>query len=213
MISTAALAVGIPAHAADSGGDVESESIELMERFGEMDAARTAPTGLVAPGAYSAAYTQLTSLPAAAGVWSEVTRTPYNADDPRYRDPGASNSSGGAGYVTGRIQGLAVDKACIFAGAASGGVSRSCDGGTNWTSISDALPTQSIGYLAIASDGALWLATGDGTTGSTTYVGTGVYRLARPDNSTFSPANRIGGKELESQVIRKLVFDISSNKV
>src|SRR4051794_12633421 len=116
LASSAILGVGIPAHA-DSGATNDSESAELMARFGEMDAARTAPTGLVAPGAYSAASAQLGSLPAAAGSWSEVTRTPYNSDDPRYRDPSASNSSGGAGYVTGRIQGLAVDGACVFAGA------------------------------------------------------------------------------------------------
>src|SRR5436309_2759784 len=118
-VCAAALAVGVPAHA-DSGRNTDSEATELMDRFDQFDAARTAPTGLVAPGAYSAAYGQLTALPAAAGSWSDVTKTPYNADDPNYRDPGASNSSGGAGYVTGRIQALAVDASCIFAGAASG---------------------------------------------------------------------------------------------
>ncbi|MFL6163731.1 MAG: WD40/YVTN/BNR-like repeat-containing protein [Jatrophihabitantaceae bacterium] len=209
----AALAVGVPAHAADSGGDTSSESAELMDRFGEMDAARTAPTGLVAPGAYSAAYGQLSALPAAAGSWSEITKTPYNADDPNYRDPGASNSGGGAGYVTGRIQALAVDASCIFAGAAAGGVSRSCDAGTHWTPITDALPTESIGSMAIAPDGALWLATGDGTTGSTTYVGSGVYRLASPDSGTFTATSRVGGTELESQVIRKVLIDAGSDRV
>src|SRR3954466_6444416 len=94
LASSAVIGVGVPAHAADSGGDNASESAELLARFSEMDAARTAPTGLVTPGAYSAAYSQLASLPAAAGSWTEVTRTPYNADDPRYRDPSASNSSG-----------------------------------------------------------------------------------------------------------------------
>ncbi|HJQ00151.1 MAG TPA: hypothetical protein VJ851_00995 [Jatrophihabitans sp.] len=207
-----ALAVGIPAQA-DSASSTDSESSELLARFGEFDAARTAPTGLVAPGAYSAAYGQLTALPTAAGTWSEITRTPYNADDPRYRDPSASNSSGGAGYVTGRIQALAVDASCIFAGGASGGVFRSCDGGTNWTSISDTLPTLSVGSMAIAPDGALWLATGDGTTGSTTYVGTGVYRLANPDSGIFAASMRIGGTELESQVIRKILIDPGSNQV
>jgi hypothetical protein len=211
-VCAAALAVGVPAHA-DSGANTDSEATELMDRFDQFDAARTAPTGLVAPGGYSAAYGQLTALPAAAGSWTDVTKTPYNADDPNYRDPSASNSSGGAGYVTGRIQALAVDASCIFVGAASGGVSRSCDGGSSWTPISDALPTLSSGSLAIAPDGALWLATGDGTTGSTTYVGTGVYRLASPDSGTFSATNRIGGTELESQVTRKLVIDAASNRV
>jgi len=207
-----ALAVGVPAHAG-SAGSTNSEASELLARFGEFGAARTAPTGLVAPGAYSAAYGQLTALPAAPGVWSEITKTPYNSDDPRYRDPGASNSSGGSGYVTGRIQALAVDAACVFAGGASGGVFRSCDGGANWTSISDALPTLSVGSMAIAPDGALWLATGDGVTCSTTYVGTGVYRLANPNSGTFTASMRVGGTELESQVIRKILIDPGSNQV
>src|SRR5881398_1040812 len=83
----AALTVAVVPAGADSGSDTDSESIELLNRLSEMDAARTAPTGLVAPGAYSAAYGQLTALPAAAGTWTEITKTPYNADDPRYRDP------------------------------------------------------------------------------------------------------------------------------
>ena len=211
-VCASALAVGIPAHA-DSGADTDSESMELLNRFSEFDAARTAPTGLVAPGAYSAAYGQLTALPTAAGSWTDVTKVPYNAGDPNYRDNSASNSAGGYGYVTGRIQALALDAACVFAGGASGGVFRSCDNGANWTPIADALPTLSVGSMAVAPDGALWLATGDGTTGSTTYVGTGVYRLANPDSGTFSASMRIGGTELESQVIRKVLIDAPSNRV
>ncbi|HEU5269878.1 MAG TPA: hypothetical protein VFU36_08130, partial [Jatrophihabitans sp.] len=209
----AALAVAVAPAGADSGADTDSESIELMNRLSEFDAARTAPTGLVAPGAYSAAYGQLSALPAAPGNWTDVTKVAYNADDPGYRDPSASNSSGGAGYVTGRIQALAVDASCVFAGGASGGVFRSCDNGGTWTPIADALPSLSVGSLAIAPDGALWLATGDGTTGSTTYVGSGVYRLAGPDTGSFSASMRVGGTELESQVIRKVLIDAPSNRV
>jgi len=209
----AALTVAvIPAHA-DSGSTTDSESSELLSRLSEFDAARTAPTGLVSPGAYSAAYGQLSALPAAAGSWSEITKTPYNSDDPGYRDPSASNSSAGSGYVTGRIQAVAVDASCVFAGAASGGVSRSCNDGATWTPITDALPTLSVGSLSVAPDGALWLGTGDGTTASATYVGSGVYRLANPDSGSFTPANRVGGTELESQVIRKLLIDPSGDRV
>lgn len=212
LTTSIALVSSIPAHAAQpprSSGD----PAELLARFNEMDAARTAPTGLVAPGAYSAAAAQMSSLPAAPSAWTEITKTPYNSDDPRYRDPGASNSSGGAGYVSGRVQAVVTDPRCIFAGGAAGGVNRSCDGGTSWTPISDALPTQSVGYLRIAPDGALWVATGDGTTGAGTYVGTGVYRLTSPDSSTLAPTDRIGGTELESQVIRGLTIDAEGNRV
>ena len=73
------------------------EAVTIAEQFAQ---ARTAP-GIVAPGAYGSAYSQIQALPSTAGTWHEVTKVPYNADDPRYRDY-YSNSSGGSGYVTGR---------------------------------------------------------------------------------------------------------------
>jgi hypothetical protein len=193
--------------------DAGDQAAELMTSQGEFAQARTAPTGMVAPGAYAAAYGQLSSLPAAPSAWSSVTNVPYNSDDPRYRDPSASNSGGGAGYVSGRVQALAVDAHCIFAGGAAGGVKRSCDNGTSWTPIADALPAQSIGNMSIAPDGALWVATGDGTTGSGTYVGAGVFRLASPDTGTFTAASKIGGTELDSQVIRRILIDAPNGRV
>ena len=172
VVAGAALAVtpllALPSFAGSPGGggggrflDAGDQAAELMTSQGEFAQARSAPTGLVAPGAYAAAYSQLSALPAASSSWTSITNVPYNSDDPRYRDPSASNSSGGAGYVTGRVQALAVDGHCIFAGGAAGGVKRSCDNGTSWTAIADALPTQSIGSMSIAPDGALWVATGD----------------------------------------------------
>jgi hypothetical protein len=197
--------------------DAGDEAAELMISTQQRDAARTAPTGLVDPGAYAAAYAQYSSLGQAPGSWSQVTNTPYNSDDPGYRDPSASNSSGGAGYVSGRVQAVVADANCLFAGGAMSGVSRSCDNGATWTPIADALPTQSIGSMSLDPDGALWIATGDGTTGSGTYVGAGVYRLASPDSSAFTastaPTAKIGGTELDSQVIRRILIDATGKRV
>jgi hypothetical protein len=224
-ISTAIVALTITSASAspssDGGGgrknDAGDEAKEFIDSAAQRDAIRTAPTGLVAPGAYDAAYTQYSQLGQASGTWTTVTQTPYNSDDPRYRDPGASNSSGGAGYVSGRVQALAADAHCLFAGGAMSGVSRSCDNGTTWTPIADALPTQSVGNMSIAPDGALWIATGDGTTGSGTYVGAGVYRLASPDTASFTSATaqsgKIGGTELDSQVIRRILIDAANSRV
>ncbi|NUO91651.1 MAG: glycosyl hydrolase [Dermatophilaceae bacterium] len=224
VVAGAALAItplALPSYAsngAGSGGggrfvDAGDQAAELMDSQAEFAQARSAPTGLVAPGAYAAAYSQLSSLPAAPSSWSSITNVPYNSDDPRYRDPSASNSSGGAGYVSGRVQALAVDGHCVFAGGAAGGIERSCDNGTTWTPIADALPTQSIGSMSIAPDGALWVATGDGTTGSATYVGAGVFRLGSPDTSTFTAASKVGGTELDSQVIRRILIDADNGRV
>jgi hypothetical protein len=194
------------AHAFSKVGDPGDETAEALERADQYAQARTAP-GLVLPGAYSAAFTSLTSLPVARGTWAEVTNRPYDSDDPRYRDPLYSNSSGGAGYVTGRITGLAIGGAVIYAGGADGGVFRSADGGSTWTPMTDGLPTLSTGDLRVAPDGALWLATGEGNTGSTAYVGSGVYRLTSAATGVFSTSNRVGGAELESTFIHRLKFD------
>jgi len=166
------------------------------------------------PGAYTDAYAHWSSMPTASADWQEVTTKPYNSDAPSYRDAIASNSGGGAGFVTGRIVGLAVDPAKhglafqpIYAAGAQGGVFRSLDNGTTWTPISDQILTLATGDLRIAPDGSLWYGTGEPNYGSE--LGSGVYRLAEPwkQSSVFTPGNRVGGKELESHWISKLAFD------
>ncbi|MEU7872413.1 glycosyl hydrolase [Dactylosporangium sp. NPDC049140] len=183
-------------------GEEAFEAATIAEQFSQ---ARYAP-GIVAPGAYGAAYSQLTAMPSTAGNWREITKLKYDSDDPRYRDY-ASNSSGGSGPVTGRMTGLAADEAgYVYAAGADGGVWRSSTGGGNWTPIADGLPSLSSGYLVLAGDGSLWYATGEANTGGTSYVGAGVYRLASPRTGSFSLADRVGGTELESTTIKKLRF-------
>jgi len=72
----------------DDGGEAQEEA-EQADQYAE---ARTSP-GIVAPGAYGAAYDALVDLPHTKGSWSDLTRLPYDSDDPRYRDIN-SNSSG-----------------------------------------------------------------------------------------------------------------------
>jgi hypothetical protein len=187
-------------------GEAGDESVESRIAAEQYAQARTAP-GVVLPGAYGVAFASLSGLPVYGGSWSEVTNRPYDSDDPRYRDPFASNSSGGMGLVAGRITGLAAGGGYVYAGGADEGVFRSADGGGTWTPLTDGLPTLSIGDLRLAPDGALWLATGEANTGATSYVGSGVYRLAKPKSGTFSTTNRVGGSELESTTIGKVRFD------
>jgi hypothetical protein len=186
--------------------ELQSESKEAFSIADEFQQARTAPSGIVAPGAYGAAFTALTTMPHSGGTWREVTKVPYDADDPRYRD-WYSNSSGGAGHVSGRVTGLAADdKNHVYAAGANGGVWRSSTGGGGWTPIADSLPSLSGGDLQLSGDdGALWYATGEANTGGTSYVGAGVYRLATPTVGSFNATtDRVGGKELESTTIGRL---------
>jgi photosystem II stability/assembly factor-like uncharacterized protein len=74
--------------------------------------------------------------------------------------------------------GIAGDPHTYYVGAASGGIWKTVDGGTNWTSIFDAHPVQSIGALAVApSDpNVVWAGTGEGKIRSHISIGQGVYR-------------------------------------
>ncbi|MBM9507672.1 glycosyl hydrolase [Actinacidiphila acididurans] len=206
-------AVSAMATAADGGGDGgdgAEEADEIAEGADQFAEARTSP-GTIAPGAFAAAWDQLNALPGTGGQWNHVTGLPYNSDDPRYRDY-SSNSSGGAGLVTGRTSALAADDdGYVYEGSAGGGVWRSATGGGHWQPISDQLPTQATGALALDGRGRLWLGTGEATTNADAYLGSGVYVLTNPHTGTFSKYSRVGGSELDSTSIHTLRF--GGNKV
>ncbi|WP_269853317.1 glycosyl hydrolase [Streptomyces sp. RPT161] len=188
----------------DDGGDKGGEADEIAEGAAQYAGARTSP-GTLAPGAYGAAWNALNKLPSTGGSWRHVTGLTYNSDDPRYRDTD-SNSSGGYGDVTGRTAALAADNdGYVYAGSAGGGVWRSRTGGGHWQPISDALPSQSTGALAL-DHGHLWLGTGEATTNSDAFLGSGVYVLRDPRNGTFSARGRVGGAELDSTTVHELRF-------
>ncbi|MGJ5756095.1 hypothetical protein FB563_7622 [Streptomyces puniciscabiei] len=191
-----------PHVAADDDGNEADEIAEGADQYAE---ARTSP-GVVAPGAYGAAWQDLNNLRSTGGRWRTTTDLPYNSDDPRYRDID-SNSSGGSGNVTGRMAAVAADDdGYVYAGSAGGGVWRSRSGGGHWQPISDRLPAQSTGALALDGTGRLWLGTGEATTNADAYLGSGVYVLTHPHHGTFSARSRVGGDELESTTIHELRF-------
>ncbi|MFI8529685.1 glycosyl hydrolase [Streptomyces aquilus] len=197
--------VGAMSPSLSAEDDDGNEADEIAEGAAQYAEARTSP-GVVAPGAYGAAWTSLTNLPSTGGSWRHVTDQPYDSDDPRYRDY-ASNSSGGAGYVTGRMAAMAADDdGYVYAGSAGGGVWRSRTGGGRWQPISDRLSSQSTGALALDGAGRLWLGTGEATTNADAYLGSGVYLLSDPHHGTFSARTRVGGDELESTTIHHLRF-------
>lgn len=76
------------------------------------------------------------------------------------------------------VAGVAGDPRTYYAGAASGGVWKTIDGGTHWTPIFDDQPAQSIGSLAIApSDpNIVWAGTGEAHIRSNVSIGNGIYK-------------------------------------
>ncbi|MGW1505011.1 glycosyl hydrolase [Streptomyces mirabilis] len=199
--STGGITPKVTAQDSDGG----NESGEIAEGADQYAEARTSP-GVVAPGAYGAAWSSLNNLPSTGGSWRNVTDLPYNSDDPRYRDFD-SNSSGGSGNVTGRLAAMAADDdGYVYAGSAGGGVWRSRSGGGHWEPVSDRLSSQSTGALALDGSGRLWLGTGEANTNADAYLGSGVYALTDAHHGTFSARSRVGGDELESTTIHQLRF-------
>lgn len=85
--------------------------------------------------------------------------------------------------VGGRVQDIEMDPTnteTIYVGAASGGVFKSTDGGSNWSSLFDAQSSLSIGDMAIApSDpNTIYVGTGEPNCGggSVTYDGAGLFK-------------------------------------
>lgn len=98
--------------------------------------------------------------------------------------PGALNQEwefNAPSNIGGRVVDLVVDpnnKDTIYIGAASGGVWKSTDAGMSFESVWDDDLVQSIGAIAIAPDGTLYVGTGEANPGggSIVYGGTGVYK-------------------------------------
>ncbi len=87
----------------------------------------------------------------------------------------------GPSNIGGRVQDVVPDikrKNTIYVGTASGGVWKSSDAGESYTPIWKKKWVQSIGALAMGTDGTLWAGTGETNPGggSLTYGGNGVYR-------------------------------------
>ncbi|MDJ0343195.1 glycosyl hydrolase [Streptomyces sp. H10-C2] len=216
--ATAALIAAVPAGAAPGHGSVKPHTVtattagdggeaadEISESADQFAEARTSP-GTINPGAFSAAWSDLNNLPNTGGTWRHETGLPYNSDDPRYRDIN-SNSSGGAGNVTGRMAAIVADNSgYVYAGSAGGGVWRSSTGGGHWQPISDTLPAQATGALALDGGGRLWLGTGEATTNADAYLGSGVYVLSDPRHGSFGKRSRVGGGELDGTAIHTLRF-------
>jgi len=76
------------------------------------------------------------------------------------------------------VVGIPGNPRIYYAGAASGGVWKTTDGGTHWEPIFDDQPVQSIGTMAIApSDpNVIWVGTGEANIRSHISIGAGVYK-------------------------------------
>ena len=85
----------------------------------------------------------------------------------------------GPAGMSGRFTSIDVDsRGTIYAGAASGGVWKSEDGGLKWRPIFDSMPIQSIGAIKISpsNDDVLWAGTGEGNPRNSHNSGAGIFK-------------------------------------
>jgi len=85
---------------------------------------------------------------------------------------------GPVGNRVSAVTGVAGQPSVYYAGAASGGIFKTTDGGTHWQAIFDDQPVSSIGALAVApSDpNIVWAGTGEAWIRSHISVGAGIYK-------------------------------------
>ncbi|MCU1599556.1 MAG: hypothetical protein JWO22_265, partial [Frankiales bacterium] len=132
----------------------------------------------VASDAYASAVGQASQLAASkaygASSWQALGTDALYADGAPY---GRVNGEG-LHNLSGRIQGFAYDPAnskVWYAAVANGGVYRSTNSGSSWTSIGDDLPSQIIGSVAVAKGGTLVVGSGDPAFGGDSYSGLGAF--------------------------------------
>jgi sugar lactone lactonase YvrE len=197
------------AHAAGGAFNGSAPDSDLADEMAQYDYERTAPAASVSGAALASAALQGEAMRSVGGPWQDVTTQPYNAQPSNYTDPFWSNVGAGFSLVGGRTTALAqTPNGTWYAGTADGGVWRSTNQGATWTPIFDGMPTLSIGALAVAPDGSLWVGTGEANTNADSYAGTGVYRLD-PVTGRFG---LVGGDDynanpLVSHTIYQIAFD------
>jgi sugar lactone lactonase YvrE len=204
----------VKAHSPAAGSNQTRDDGDLAGQIAQYGYERSAPAGTVSGAALVSARQQAAALPASGSAWQEVTNQPYNAQPSNYTDPFWSNIGAGFSIVGGRTTALAqTSDGDWFAGTADGGVWRSTDQGQHWTPVFDAMPTLSIGALAVNPvDGSLWVGTGEANVSQDSYAGTGVYRTA-DDGATFTRVGDdiSGNNPLVSHTTFRLAFDPSGN--
>jgi len=98
-----------------------------------------------------------------------------------YRGPSLSWYVEGPGNIGGRFNCVVADpnnSNIIYAGAASGGIFKTTDGGNAWNPIFDDKPFLAIGCLTIDPNNSniIWAGTGDANISGLCYIGDGIYK-------------------------------------
>ena len=88
--------------------------------------------------------------------------------------------SGMSGRIV-AIDAVHANPSIIYLGAASGGVWKTENGGSEWTPLFDEQPIQNIGSMAIqqSNPSIVWAGTGEGNPRNSLNIGEGIYKTSR----------------------------------
>jgi hypothetical protein len=140
--------------------------------------------------------------PAAGGAWSPI--------GPLTLPNGVGSNSGA---TSGRVTAIAVDPSSggqkVYLGTAQGGVWRSLDGGTTWTSLFDNAQTMAIGALALAPSNPtiLYVGTGEFNSCADCFFGVGLYRIDNADTTAS-----LSGPINPQQTIGNLTYNVFNGR-
>ncbi|OGU08575.1 MAG: sialidase [Gemmatimonadetes bacterium RBG_16_66_8] len=126
----------------------------------------------------TAAWLLVWTTPALAQRRAQAPQAPALALDTALYSQFKWRHIGPEGNRVSAVAGVPGDPQTYYAGAASGGIWKTVDGGTRWQPIFDSQPVQSIGALTVApSDpSTVWAGTGEPFIRSNISIGWGVYR-------------------------------------
>jgi len=165
----------------------------------------------VPPEGYNKAVTQMKrSAAPAVAAWNPIGPMPMNGALPNFGGPIA----GATFDATGRVTAIAADPTTpgrLFVGAPNGGIWMSNDGGTTFSPISDALPTQAIGAITLdavnTTPPTIYVATGEGNIGGDNYYGYVLFK-STDLGGTWIP---LSPGTFDSAAFTKLAIDTSHN--
>src|SRR6266568_1385148 len=136
-------------------------------------------------------------------------QTPVKVDSETISGLGARNI--GSAAMSGRIAAVAAvqegSRLTVYAGAASGGVWKSVNGGTTFKPVFDKQPVQSIGAIAVdpKNPKVVWVGTGEAWTRNSVSIGDGIYKSVDGGDNWTNLGLR------ESEHIAKIVVDPSES--
>jgi photosystem II stability/assembly factor-like uncharacterized protein len=112
------------------------------------------------------------------------------------------------GPVAGRVVALAVDpldENVNYIGTATGGLWKTVDGGSSWTSLFDDVGTMSVGALALepGNPNVVWAGTGERQSTCTNYFGIGIFK-STDGGDTWVARNGSGTSALELSYVNSI---------